>query len=242
MPRGSHNQQAKLKKLIIPSSLTSFETSIRTTDPSNLRLCSKTTLITRAQAPYYLSQSFELTHRNIIVNDLSCIYAPDASFDYLLGQVAIKWPYAHLLRNVSQCIDEVKVCEEVVIREPNCTNPHWLHFLFDHNLMEIDRQATIQMSRPGRQQTNVTQGIPILVLENFSNYSISSTFDSQIVFIKALELTNSQLTEVHVSNGLKNLKFLNASNPKPIIPEPYDFMTTKTHKILSIVNTSLIPY
>ena len=102
------------------------------------------------------------------------------------------------------------------------------------------RPVTIKMScLNGGKQTNTTSGISIAILERFCNYTISSILDSQVIFIRALELTNAKLTDTHTNSKLQKLRFLNASIPDEKKPLTYDIMTPKTHQLMSLVNLTL---
>ena len=240
MPRSLRTQPNKLHEALIPTSMISFQTSVRTTDPSTQRLCEYTTLVTRAQSPFFMPEEFQLTHRNIIMNKDHCVYVPDSSFEYLMGDVAIKWPFVYIMRNVTTCIHEIQHCQDLMIREPNCTHLNWFYFLFDHHIAEINRPVTIEMSCiNGGKQTNMTNGISVAVFEHFCNYTISSLIDSQVIFIRALELTNAKLSENHINNRLQELRFLNASTQGLQDITPTQIMTPRTHEILSLVNFTL---
>ena len=82
-------------------------------------------------------------------------------------------------------------------------------------------------------------GLSVAIFEQFFNYTISSRTDSQVIFMKALELTNAKLTEKHINDRLQSIKFLNTSATSIQETTPTQIMTYQTHEIISLVNLSL---
>ena len=144
MPR-TLTQRQDMANAIVPPSLISYQAIAQTDRHAITRSCEHTTLITRAQAPYYKNRDLNLTHKNTVASDDICYHVPDTSFQYLNENIAIQWPFLQILRNLTTCAIQfgsfTKMCQHILVNEPNCTNIDWIYFLHDTRVMEIRKPS-----------------------------------------------------------------------------------------------------
>ena len=116
MPR-TLTQRQDMANAIVPLSLISYQAIAQTDRHAITRSCEHTNLIARAQAPYYKNRDLNLTHKNTVASDDICYHVPDTSFQYLNENIAIKWPFLQILRNLTTCISEIDQCQHILVKK-----------------------------------------------------------------------------------------------------------------------------
>ena len=240
MPRILQKYQTpKSTSIIIPPHLVSYQTIIQTAAATPTRTCETTKLITKGKAPLYSDYNLNLTHKNTVANDHMCLYVPDFSLHTIGNRIAIKWPFLTVLRNLTTCISQLNKCQQVLIREPNCTNIEWIQLLPSTNILEVLKPATITMQCNKETVVKHMDKISAFILQELCDYTIAPRDSTQILQIRKLELINSQIEDDHMRKNLMDIRFLLTKKPELNNTGSSQLLSPSTHQALTIFNIAL---